>query len=87
MRRSSQTETLLSCTAEYAAMKGTEMNRITITRINPADYYGACYNVQVHTSTNGGKTFYYCGNGRFCETMQDAIEFASRWNPISVTMS
>ena len=32
---------------------------------------GNKYNLQVLTSTDGGRTFYYCGIGRFCKDMDE----------------
>ena len=30
------------------------------------------YNVQELTSVDGGKTFWYCGFGKFCRTLEEA---------------
>lgn len=37
------------------------------------------YNVQVLTSVDGGETFWYCGNGRFCKNITDAFKFIRSW--------
>lgn len=36
------------------------------------------YNAQIHTSVNDGG-FFYCGNGRFCATMKEAIHFCKEF--------
>lgn len=33
------------------------------------------YNAQVWLSVDGGKSFYYCGIGKFCKTLKDAEAF------------
>lgn len=38
------------------------------------------FNVQILTSVDGGKNWYYCGNGKFCETREEAEEFAATIN-------
>ena len=35
------------------------------------------YNAQILTSVDGGETFAYCGQGRFCRTRQEAREYAA----------
>lgn len=37
------------------------------------------YNVQVHTSVDYGKTFWYCGNGKWCKNLTEAFEFVLGW--------
>lgn len=41
---------------------------------------GIKYNVSVHTSVDGGKTFWYCGNGRFCKNLTEVFKFIRAWN-------
>lgn len=36
----------------------------------PVDGY--LYDVQVLVSVDGGKSYYYCGNGKFCKTLAEA---------------
>lgn len=36
------------------------------------------YNVQVYVSINKNNGFMYCGLGRFCKTLDDAIEYATK---------
>ena len=33
------------------------------------------YNVQELTSVDGGQTFWYCGFGKFCRTLEEANEY------------
>lgn len=33
------------------------------------------YNVQELSSVDGGKTFWYCGFGKFCKTLNEANEY------------
>lgn len=33
------------------------------------------YNAKVLTSTDGGKTYWYCGIGKFCKTEEEAQEY------------
>jgi len=33
------------------------------------------YNVQELTSVDGGKSFWYCGFGKFCRTLEEANEY------------
>ena len=53
------------------------INRFAIepSSVNP----GFPYNVSVHTSVDGGKTFWYCGNGRFCRNLTDVFKFIRAW--------
>ncbi|MCM1437824.1 MAG: hypothetical protein NC131_01240 [Roseburia sp.] len=30
------------------------------------------YDAQIITSLDGGQTFYHCGRGKFCKTLQEA---------------
>lgn len=41
---------------------------------------GLPYNVSVHTSVDGGNTFWYCGNGRFCKNLTDVFKFIRAWS-------
>lgn len=38
------------------------------------------YDVQIVTSVDGGKNWYYCGHGRYCKTREEAEEFAATIN-------
>lgn len=49
------------------------MNKIEIRKLDfPVDGYR--YNVRVLTSTDGGKSWWYCGNGKYAKTWQDALD-------------
>lgn len=39
----------------------------------PVDGYR--YNVQILTSIDNGRTYYYCGQGRYCKTIHDCLEY------------
>lgn len=43
----------------------------------PIDGYN--FNVQVWTSVDGGKTFGYCGIGRFCKTGEEVAEYIEKY--------
>ena len=40
---------------------------------------GNKYNLQVLTITDGGRTFYYCGIGRFCKDMDEVNAMKDRY--------
>lgn len=42
--------------------------------------HGYRYNVRIETSTDGGKTFYYCGNGRYFKTFEEAENYKNEIN-------
>ena len=49
--------------------------------IEPSDVWpGLNYIVGVHTSVDGGKTFWYAGNGRFCKNLTEVFEYIRTWN-------
>lgn len=33
------------------------------------------YDAQLWTSIDGGKTFYHCGVGKYCKTLEEAEEY------------
>lgn len=43
----------------------------------PVDGYQ--FNAQVWISVDGGKTYAYCGIGKFCKTEQEAQEFFEQY--------
>ena len=57
------------------------MNKAIYDITDFAPYY---YNVHILTSVDNGKTFYYAGVGRFCETAAEAEEFIKEYNCITV---
>ena len=48
------------------------MNKFEIVKSGSQKYP---YNARILTSVDGGKNYYYCGNGRYCKTLQEAFEF------------
>lgn len=49
--------------------------------VTPSNVWpGLRYNVQVVTSVDGGESFWYCGNGRFCRNLTEVFQFVIRWN-------
>lgn len=47
--------------------------------------HGYKYNVQIETSTDGGKTFLYCGNGRYFKTFEEAENYKNEVNEREAT--
>lgn len=52
------------------------MRKATIEKLE-SPRFGFAYNVQIWVSVDGGKTFGYAGNGRFCRTLEEAREYAA----------
>jgi len=48
------------------------MNKFEIVKSGNQKYP---YNARILTSVDGGKNYYYCGNGRYCKTLEEAIKF------------
>ena len=48
------------------------MNKFEIVKSGSQKYP---YNARILTSVDGGENYYYCGNGRYCKTLQEAFEF------------
>ena len=48
------------------------MNKFEIVKSGSQKYP---YNARILTSVDGGESYYYCGNGRYCKTLQEAFEF------------
>lgn len=48
------------------------MNKFEIVKSRDQKYP---YNARILTSVDGGDSYYYCGNGRYCKTLQEAFEF------------
>ena len=36
---------------------------------------GYRYNIQIWNSIDNGKTFHYCGSGKFCKTMEEVHNY------------
>ena len=54
------------------------MNELTRCKIMAVDGQEYRYNVQVHKSYDGGKTWWYAGHGRFCRTLAEAHRYARK---------
>lgn len=52
------------------------MHKAVITKTT-APSGASLYNVQIWTSVDGGKRYAYCGQGRFCSTEHEALEYAA----------
>lgn len=52
--------------------------KYNIEKLNfPVDGYE--YNAQVYISIDGGKSYYYCGIGKFTKTEQEAKEYCKQY--------
>lgn len=64
---------------EAEASKGDNVVRkvriIELDEFHPARLDGVRYNAQLLTSVDYGKHFYYCGNGKWCKTKEEAEEY------------
>lgn len=48
--------------------------------VEPSDVWpGVKYIASVHTSVDGGQTFWYAGNSRFCRNLNEAFMFYLSW--------
>ena len=52
----------------------TVINKVHIHPLN-FSFEGYTVNAQIYTSVDGGKTFYYCGNGKYFKTLEEALLF------------
>lgn len=60
--------------------KETSVDVINKFVVKPSDVWpNMKYDVQVLTSVDGGETFWYCGNGRFCKNLTDVFKFVRAW--------
>ena len=57
------------------------MNRYRVEKVDPP-VNGYHYHIQILTSIDGGKTFYYSGIGVYAETMEDAQEVINYYNDL-----
>lgn len=57
---------------ELTKKEETRMNKFEIVKSRNQKYP---YNARILTSVDGGDSYYYCGNGRYCKTLQEAFEF------------
>lgn len=54
------------------------INTYKIEKMSFPDIYGYEYNVQRWTSIDGGKSFWYCGFGRFCRDLDEAEAYIEK---------
>lgn len=54
------------------------MNKANVYAIYNPSTNGYSFNVQIFTCIDG--KFFYCGNGKFCATMEQAIDFCKSYN-------
>ena len=59
------------------------MNKQVITKVNiRKNYYPIAgvykYDAQVVRSIDGGKTYYHCGEGRYCKSYKEAKDYKSK---------
>lgn len=53
------------------------MHKVRIKKLRlPVDDYR--YTVDVLTSIDGGKTYWYAGNGRYCKTKKEAEDYKAQ---------
>ena len=51
------------------------IQKVVISKLSfPVDGY--LYNAQIVRSVDSGKTFWYCGNGKFCKSREEAVNYA-----------
>ena len=63
----------MNCTYRYEITDVTE-------ETNPYAFeIGMRYNLQIWVSYNKGKTWNYCGVGRFCKDMEEVNEYIEMW--------
>lgn len=55
-------------------MKKTK-NRYEIKKLDFTIDGGYNYDVQVWSSTDGGETYFHCGLGKFCRTLEEALAY------------
>ena len=51
------------------------MYKVKIEKLNDPVGVNYNYNAKIFTSVDNGKTFYYCGNGKYFQTLEQAEAF------------
>ena len=51
------------------------MRKVKIQKLNEPVGVNYHYNAKIFTSVDNGKTFYYCGNGKYFQTLEQAETF------------
>lgn len=65
------------CTKEVLTMPTVQKKFKTSKMYFPVEKYR--FNVQVFTSSDGGNTFYYAGEGRFTRTKKEARKYIKKY--------
>lgn len=55
--------------------------RYKVVKLEPDDLrfeYGYRWDVAIETQASDGK-YYYCGNGRYCRTLDEVKDFINKW--------
>lgn len=52
---------------------------IELDHTHPAWKHGYRYNIQITTSIDGGKKFWYCGLGKFCKTKEEVKAYEQHY--------
>ena len=51
------------------------MHKVKIEKLSEPIGVNYSYNARILTSVDNGKTFHYCGNGKYFQTLKQAEEF------------
>ena len=51
------------------------MRKVEIKKLNDPVSVNYNYNAKIFTSVDNGKTFHYCGNGKYFQTLKQAEKF------------
>lgn len=61
---------------------GKMKNRYEIKKLDFTIDGGYNYDVQIWSSTDGGETYFHCGLGKFCRTLEEALAYKAGMNVI-----
>lgn len=51
------------------------MRKVEIKKLNEPVGGNYSYNAKIFTSVDNGKTFHYCGNGKYFQTLEEARKY------------
>ena len=51
------------------------MRKVEIKKLNEPVGGNYSYNARIFTSVDNGKTFHYCGNGKYFQTLEEAEKY------------
>ena len=51
------------------------MCKVEIEKLNEPVGVNYSYNAKIFTSVDNGKTFHYCGNGKYFQTLEEAKKY------------